>query len=407
MRTLVPAQFLRVADKFFGRFVLADEDLKQGPTLLYLVLFFMSHQKDCAWPSQAFLARACKCTERSIQTYTQTLVDFGYVRMERNAGRLVYRLLYSDRVCALLFKSGIESLPELPDTKNFPVTAENRGEKFSHNKRNLNTRRNSPLSPLTEPPAPLASSTQTSSPCQGGCVCSPEPVSGDSPLNAATHSTHPALPPSTPNSAPRGTHCADGASFAAPNGEGGEAAFERLFSAWPLKKDKLHAEQVFRRLTHSRVLPPLQELLNVVERFKAEDRSWRNGCVPNLAFWLKGHRWLDEVQPPVCATTAAPVHSGSVKSTPTDASLRKHIRAAHEQFLPQPEQPPTVPPEVIDTVEALKNLWPDAPRVQIMCALFLARQRGAQCREIVNRAREYRLSVDHPIPVADWLKAVA
>lgn len=67
--------------------------------------------------------------------------------------------------------------------------------------------------------------------------------------------------------------------------------FEEWWLAYPLKRDKGHAEKAFAKALK---LAPLPELIAGVRRYielKPPDREW---CYP--ATWLNGKRWLDEAE---------------------------------------------------------------------------------------------------------------
>ena len=72
---------------------------------------------------------------------------------------------------------------------------------------------------------------------------------------------------------------------------GEENGFEEWWLAYPLKRDKGHAEKAFAKALK---LAPLPELIAGVRRYielKPPDREW---CYP--ATWLNGKRWLDEAE---------------------------------------------------------------------------------------------------------------
>lgn len=405
MRTLAPAQlFLRVVDKFFAAFALDDQELCSGATLLYLNLFRLAGQRDACAPSQAALARACKSSERTVQHYLRQLTNLGYIRIERDGTHNVYRLLFSARVRELAGLIGLDlvtpSAKGEDSSPSYPQNTARRGEEFSHSIRNKRIRQKLPLSPSpVQPPTPLASSPRKTPPCQGGCVPLREAGEGDSCSLSSlqTLSTSNPTPPLGTESGPN----AGGGSAAPDHGESkdGRGDFERLFAAWPLKKDKLNASRMFASLVRSGALPPMNELLATVERFKTEDRSWRNGYVPNLRFWLQGHRWTDEIRPviPTAFTRSDPL--ASVPAVPADPEAQAHLaacaaqaRAIQEQCYAKKEESS----ELTATVDSLARLWPEEPRQKLFSRLLTARLRGASLSDVARKALDWTGTLPPP-----------
>ena len=113
MKTIIPLHFLRVTHKFFAWHVGLDRDLKSGPTLPYLYLYFICHERDYCWPSQTTLATLCKVSERTLQGYISELDRREYISVERQGTRNIYRLLRSPHVCRLLELARMEMLEEM------------------------------------------------------------------------------------------------------------------------------------------------------------------------------------------------------------------------------------------------------------------------------------------------------
>ena len=131
MKTIIPSNFLRVKHKIFAVYAGLDKELKTGPTLLYLWLYFFCHDKDYCWPSQKLLSVLCKTTVRSVQNHLAALVRLEYIAVEQQGTRNIYRLLESDRVRRQIVEAGME----LMEDENFsPLKlklAEEKGEKSS------------------------------------------------------------------------------------------------------------------------------------------------------------------------------------------------------------------------------------------------------------------------------------
>lgn len=394
MRTLSPsADFLRVDDKFFPAFILADPEIKHGATLLYLYLSHLCRQRDHCWPSQETLARACKCSVKSVQNHLQQLVAAHYIRIEKQDGHSIYTLLLSPRVERMLALTSTDMVPERAvvvsesestrsadsfageksscgDTKNLRAG----GEKFSPHRRVLRDQKR----PLSPPPQPVAA----------------KPVV-----------------PHSPKPERRVRSASPGAQVA--------AEFDQLFAVWPVRKDKLVASRIFASLARTGNLPELTTLLAAVTRMKALDKHWKNGCVPALSTWLRGQRWLDEPYQPDVSSQS---QSSSVSSVPVDPETQQRVRALHEKFGSKlfSDAPPTsmatpssvAPPlpaatphiqEMSTTATALCSLWPDSSRQTVMLSLFRERQKGTNLSSLVAQAQSYLRSATMPLPVLEWL----
>lgn len=343
MKTLTPIQFLRVTHKFFAWHVGLDKDLKSGPTLLYLYLFFICHERDYCWPSQATLATLCKVSERTLQAYISELVRREYIAVERQGTRNIYRLLCSPRVCRLLELARMEMLEEMKEAEgenSAPLRPEQakisagKGEKSSPELRVLIKQEiNTPLSPL---PQAVPSDPR---PERRGCT-SPFVENG--------------------RKEPTGSGLRRNI----------QDEFPKLWELWPRKQDRFGAYQEYARLVKSG-LPPLDELLHVVKRLMVEDRSWQRGYVPNLKFWLRDRRWLDM---PFGGQGSTPTDVGA----PTPASPEE-IQAREDAILRrviEPDKRLFASPEtrLRDETEArLCAMWPRVPRGMVAAGLCLAR----------------------------------
>ena len=125
MKTLVPARFLRVRDKFVPDFLFEDTELSRGAGYLYVYLFSRSYHHGVCRVSQERLAHVGKCCVRSVQTYLKELVELQYLEVFRDPdSRCVYRLLRSPRVLELIRLAEQTALEEaffVPgDTQNLP-----------------------------------------------------------------------------------------------------------------------------------------------------------------------------------------------------------------------------------------------------------------------------------------------
>jgi hypothetical protein len=73
--------------------------------------------------------------------------------------------------------------------------------------------------------------------------------------------------------------------------------FDAFWKVYPRKVGKANAKQAFIALLKSRKLPPIEELVRIVERQTITTDSWHEDkkWIPFPATWLNGERWLDEL----------------------------------------------------------------------------------------------------------------
>ena len=68
--------------------------------------------------------------------------------------------------------------------------------------------------------------------------------------------------------------------------------FERFWSAWPVKRNKVKAKQAFSKKKFSK--DDVDTLIaDVIERQKL-DKQWKQGFIPHCSTYLNGERWEDE-----------------------------------------------------------------------------------------------------------------
>lgn len=389
MRTFAPAQsFLRVVDKFFCGFVLYDDELSAGPTLLYLYLFIRAGQRDHCCASQGELATVCKCSERSIQIYLQRLVELEYIRIEREGTRNVYHLLLSARVQQLIRNAEVDLAPEIQQNKNSAHDTIQRelhpGENFAP----FNTQ-NPSCKGENSAPAILIRQKDSISPLSPLSTPNPTPrslrrVAGGASLSAAPVKVERGETSPAPSARERNT----------------AAEFEQLYAAWPRKQDRHQAARVYAALCRAGELPSLSTLLDVVARFKDADRGWRNGFAPNLRFWLSGRRWLDEpVTGFLARSSVAPaMQPATVYSSPGVVPAKEKLSDARE------ERPP-VDTEYSRVADELCSLWKGAERGVVMAGLALANMRGFSFASVLAKARaEWSGGAECPPPVSDWFR---
>jgi biotin operon repressor len=70
-------------------------------------------------------------------------------------------------------------------------------------------------------------------------------------------------------------------------------AFARFWDAYPIKRNKKKAEQIWKRRKLDRVA---ELLVEDVKQRKRMDENWRKGYVPHATTYLNGDRWEDEIK---------------------------------------------------------------------------------------------------------------
>jgi uncharacterized protein YdaU (DUF1376 family) len=70
--------------------------------------------------------------------------------------------------------------------------------------------------------------------------------------------------------------------------------FERLWSLWPVQKNREKALNTYVELWRKGELPEMWVLDDRVQVFLAEDEEWERGIVPRLHNWLREKGWEDE-----------------------------------------------------------------------------------------------------------------
>lgn len=419
MTTLVPQSFLRVADKFYPRFIDMDREVGIGPSHLYTFLFGSCyHTGECSFPMET-LAAVCKGSERTARNYIKILRQYGYIAVQRDwtssNGRNVYRLLKSPRLMSLLKGLGYDSdslfLPE--NRQNMPVgAADSASPSYKEDKREEKSNI-PPLSPLPAtsktPPETVVSRTSRAA---TSCMEAPRTARGthspdvvgrgdflSRPKRAETPEGRPlcarAMADSKASGAGRkrsmtGTIAGNAASASLP------ALFDRLWQAWPVKQGRLMAERIFCSLARAGRLPGIDALLGVVERNRCEDSRWQRGYVPLLSNWLRGERWNDEPFRRDGAVCCIATSSGA-----QDAPVAQELPSV--KLAPEERAKVDEAGSVFDTFSAL---WPSEARGRICAALCRARARGLSPENLLARARESMGGAMPPPTFGAWLEGV-
>lgn len=381
MKTLVPAAFLRVREKFVPTFLFEDTDLSRGAGYLYVYLFSRSYHHGVCRVSQEQLAHVSKCCVRSVQNYLKELVELQYLEILRDpdSGRSVYRLLRSPRVLGLIRAAEQAALEEAffapAGTQNLPEGGANFASAIKKKEEHI-----SPLSPLPEHPVRASSNAARRMPSSP--ACNPHGRGGSLSPRSAVERQRLSLSRTDCDARERQTERT-----------AAEADFERLFAVWPVKKDRRTAERIFHSLRRAGRLPVISTLLATVERFQREDKHWRNGCPPLLTSWLRGERWHDE------------------PFQPQQAEHRVEAPATPPRPLPETRPVPLTEAErrgmgeFAAVTRGLRALWPSEGGA-IPAALTRARLRGMSLPALLARAQAFVRDATRPVSFGDWMREV-
>lgn len=249
--------------------------ISQGAKIMYALLCNYAGEKDRCWPSQGTLAEGMGCSVSTVKNYIRELQEAGLLAICPGRFRsLTYLLLQP------------EGLPEglrSADAAAAPQPKVDYEEPNSGYRNNLTKNKNT-----NNPPTPV---------------------------------------PQTANKPPVTQHPRGGGDFLSAN-----YFFEKFWAAYPRKEAKELARSAWHRLWRRGVLPTLEALLEALSRFR-ESLSWKreNGrFVPQLANWLRGQRWLDEL--PASSAAVATETDNDVKVRAWEAA-----QAARQQADPDLE----------------------------------------------------------------------
>ncbi len=384
MKTLIPSSFMAVAHKYSAHFSYSDAELSTGANLLYKILFEFAGQKDHCWPSQVTLAKMCHCSCRTVQAHLRQLIHLQYIQVERHGTVNVYRLLLSPRIQQLIDSVGASSFQKCPAST--PAIVQSKGANFSPSYTQISTSKGADFA------HELRSKNKKHTQCTSQGFSSP--------VNSSTVVVSSFSPKKEAKTLSSIT-----------------TDFERLFSAWPVKQDKLSCSKAFAQLTKQHRAPALEVILSAIERLKLHDRRWKAGYVPNLKFWLLGERWNDE---PI-AFADGQLCQSSQPAQPAPSTHTSHISPCAEGARPQPHivRPMknasenlsrTKNDDVINqTVTALQRLWPSLQRSHFFASIGVAQCRGLSPSLLVQRATEYfgTLNGNDPMPLRDWVRTYA
>ena len=395
MRTFSPVKlFFHVQDKFIATFIRHDPACPPGPARLYEHLFAACKDKDHCCISQETLAIWEKKTPRSIQSYLAILAKLEYIYIVKNTtGCNIYYLLLSERLLRLLFRLATPLhgfSPSRSEAMGHLDSEEAAYEKISSDLRVNKKEEITPLSPLLRPtaiPSPRSS-------CRIG------------------------FPSSAPAAPQRVQRRGDFSSLSQTRPHQAHE-FEQLWAAWPqtaswaMPRNKQRALREFQRLSRAGLLPPIEKLLGIVERYKLTDSRWLNGYPPELSNWLFSRQFE---KAPLVRPKKNFFRKFFGKPEPAEPALTPEERCQAELYRAQAEAlrnrlaSPTLSamPSHQPNADALITLWPEPERQRVPVAGFLhyLAQQGKKLDvgQLLPLAREYLASTASPMSLVGWLR---
>ncbi len=285
--TFMPAPGKNYKGPMLPQFVLGKE-ITFGAKVMYAVLcnYAARYNTDHCDPSHSTLAKLLSCGITSVKRYLAELTGANLIRIElREQESNIYYMLKPDALDELKDVCGEQKValhPQQSKVACTPSKMDSPQAKVGYIS-NLNKKQEE----NTNPPLP------------------PVPVSRS-------------IPP-----APR------------PVGGGGSFSsdFEELWEAYPRKDAKAPAEQAFKQLLRSRLLPSLPDLLAAIKRFLATTQ-WQkeNGrFIPYLSNFLTKRRWLDPLSDEEAETNRKRLEAERIELARKQAEEAKEARKAEEK----------------------------------------------------------------------------
>ena len=242
METIAPRG--RFTGPILPRFILRME-MSTHAKYLYTLLCDFAGDKDHCWPSQTRLAGMLSCSVSSVKKYLRELTAHDLITIRRTS--------FHASTCYIL------------RPKNAALFSRPQEPKFAYPQANSGYDKNFNKEEIKDPPFPPREAQRPS----------------------GTPRAHKRLR--------RG-----GGFFAANN------AFESFWAAYPKKEAKELARSVWHRLWRQGVIS-VAVLTEALRRFRETDSWNREGgrYVPQLVNWLRGRRWLDELDDTLPSSPAA------------------------------------------------------------------------------------------------------
>ena len=269
METISPRG--RFSGPVLPRFVLGM-DMSTDAKVLYTLLCDFAGGKDHCWPSQSRLAGMLSCSVSSVKKYLRELTAHDLITIRRTS-------FHSSTYYILRPKNAALSLrPKEP--------------KIAYPQANSGYDKNCKKEEIKDPPLPPR----------------------ETPRPSGTPGTHKRL--------------RRGGGFFAANTD-----FETLWSAYPRKEAKEAARALWHQLWRRGRIPGQAVLMTALASFRASDAWNREGgrYVPQLVNWLRGQRWLDELD------DAPPSSPAATGATDNDAKVRAWEAAQRQRRQADPD----------------------------------------------------------------------
>ena len=276
METIAPRG--RFTGPILPRFIL-EMEITVDAKMLYALLCDFAGDKDHCWPSQTRLAGMLSCSVSSVKKYLRELEARDLISIRRGSFHASTYFILRPKNAALF------SRPQEP--------------KFAYPQAESGYDKNFKKEEIKDPPLPPR----------------------ETPRPSGTPGTHKRL--------------RRGGGFFPAN-----SAFESFWAAYPKKEAKELARSVWHRLWRQGAIS-VAALVEALRRFRETDSWNREGgrYVPQLVNWLRGQRWLDELDdtpPSSPAATGATDNDAKVRAWEAAQRQRRQadpdLEAARPQF---------------------------------------------------------------------------
>jgi hypothetical protein len=157
------------------------------------------------------------------------------------------------------------------------------------------------------------------------------------------------------------------------------AEFAALYDAYPVKKARDRAYNIYLGLRQSGNLPPLDKLLSIIAAFRSQDDQWKRGYAPYLATWLQERRWEDELLQREKDSTPA-----ITRPIPEKSQFLSFPARQAEKSLPRETEK-----TVADLLAVFSALWPEPVNENLVKGSFARAQHLPSPDVLRGRVTEY------------------
>lgn len=262
-------------------FISAIEAVPGFSKLVFLNLAKHACDNDFTFIGQKTLARLCGSSVRSVQRAIAQLEKLGLIRMERMGRRKNYYLLVPEdpAMLTLAHKHGVPvagDIQSYPDTESLPEVIHD----------NLSSMEN-----------PAVETHDNLSPVRAEITDVPDNFADMKHDNLSGINKNFENKINTPPLSPAGAE-----PHQTEHGGGDvvssslENDFARLFASYPCKHEAREAFAVFAKLQRSASLPPLDELLRLIDYEQRHNAKWKRGYASYLKNWLSKGEYKEAQQ---------------------------------------------------------------------------------------------------------------